>query len=280
MMLRNQAVFISVWVLGCAWQSATAQTYNWLSGYDSANAIENRIPVPNGFRRIEVPQGSCADWIRKIPISKNATSVYRYDGSIAREHNAHFAVLDIDIGYKNLMQCADALIRLRAEYLYSKNLFDSISFNFTSGDTANYADWKKGYRPAVEANNVRWVKLAEMDSSYSGFREYLDSVFMYAGTHSLAKEMKKVSGIDSALIGDAFILGGFPGHAVMIADICVDTNSGNRLYLFIQGYTPAQNIHIIKNDKRSDSLPWFEFTPGDTLEIIHWKFTEENLRQF
>ncbi|MGH8016518.1 MAG: DUF4846 domain-containing protein, partial [Candidatus Zixiibacteriota bacterium] len=104
--------------------------------------------------------------------------------------------------------------------------------------------------------------------------------FMYAGTHSLSKEMKRVNYVDSAGIGDAFILGGFPGHAAMIADMCVDKSTGRRLFLLIQGFTPAQDIHIIKNEARSDGLPWFEMESKDTLVILLWKFTEEHLRRF
>ena len=41
-------------------------------------------------------------------------------------------------------------------------------------------------------------------------------IFMYAGTLSLSKEMQPIS-INNMQIGDVFIQGGSPGHAMIIS---------------------------------------------------------------
>lgn len=83
-------------------------------------------------------------------------------------------------------------MRLRAEYLYKCKAYDQISFNFTNGFRADYAKWAEGYRISVRGNQVSWYKSKERDYSYKTFRAYLDVVFAYAGTLSLAKELKAV----------------------------------------------------------------------------------------
>ncbi len=260
--------------------SPQLHSYPWLADYDSLNSIACLVKLPDGYKRIEVEAGSYSDWLRQLPIRNTQHEIYQYDGKKVTEHAASYAVIDIDVGDRDLQQCGDAIIRFRADYLFSKSLYDSIAFTFTSGDTAYYTGWRAGLRPNVKAQKVEWSKLAEVDSSYSGFREYLDSVFMYAGTYSLSKEMKQVKSVDSIQIGDFFVLGGFPGHAVIVADMAVTPADRRKLFLLIQGYTPAQDIHIIKNPARDDGLPWFELPAGDTLEILHWKFTEKHLRRF
>ena len=48
-------------------------------------------------------------------------------------------------------------------------------------------------------------------------------------------------------IGDVFIKGGFPGHAVVVLDMAENDRTGQRVFLLAQSYMPAQDIHIMKN---------------------------------
>ena len=90
----------------------------------------------------------------------------------------------MEIGKRDLQQCADAVIRLQAEYLYKHKAYDRIHFNFTNGFRADYTKWAEGYRISVKGNQVSWYKSKEKDYSYKTFRAYLDVVFAYAGTLS------------------------------------------------------------------------------------------------
>ena len=259
---------------------AQSHRYNWANDYDSNSALINHIPLPAGFSRTTVEPDCYADWLRHLPVKDGQKVSYTFDGRPAMSEDVVYAVLDIEVGSSDLQQCADAIIRLHAEYLYTLGKYRDIKYNFTSGDTSRYDSWIKGYRPLVNGNKVSWTKSAMMDSSYQSFRNYLYNVFMYAGTYSLEKEMISVESYDSIQIGDALILPGFPGHAVMVADIIINEESGERSYLFIQGYTPAQDIHVIKNPSRHNGLPWFELKPNNNLRIMHWIFDEYNIRRF
>ena len=119
-------------------------------------------PPPPGYERTAADDDSFAGWLRGLPLEDGCPALRLYDGrTIARA--PHVAVIRIDIGDRDLMQCADAAIRLRAEYLYAKGEYDAIDFCFTSGDTASFRDWIAGRRPEVNGNDVHWIDRAAPD---------------------------------------------------------------------------------------------------------------------
>jgi hypothetical protein len=187
--------------------TALAQ-YPWLDNYDSAQSIVSRIPPPDGYKRVEVEEGSFQQWLRNLPLKEGKPPIYLYNGEKKFFQLANYAVIDIDVGDQDLQQCADAVIRLRSEYFYSKGYYDSIAFNFTSGDRFRYADWLKGITPEVNNNDVSWKQLSERDNDRATFKKYLDILFTYAGSYSLSEELLKVPDINNMRIGDVFIEGG------------------------------------------------------------------------
>ncbi len=186
----------------------------------------------------------------------------------------------MDVGNKDLQQCADAIIRLRAEYFYSKGNYEAIRFNFTSGDEASFKKWAEGYRPVVKGNRVRWHHSETYNASYSKFRNYLDTVFMYAGSHSLSKELQPVRNINDMKAGDVFIEGGFPGHAVIVADMAVNKTTGKKLFLLAQSYMPAQDMHILRNPVNQGQNPWYKINFGQKLYTPEWTFERNQLKRF
>jgi murein L,D-transpeptidase YafK len=254
--------------------------YSWLAHYDEKNALINRIKTPEGYKRIPVQIGSFADWLRNLPLKPGHPPVYLYTGNRKSYQGGHYAVINIDIGTKDLQQCADAIIRLYAEYLYSRNEVDTIEFKITSGDIVKFRTWTGGYRPSVNNNRVTWDHPALPDSSYSVLREYLDFVFTYAGTYSLSKQLQSVSDYNNMEIGNIFIRGGFPGHAVIILDMAINTQTGEKIFLIGQSYMPAQDIHILKNLHDPNLSPWYRADFGDTLYTPQWNFTSRDLKKF
>lgn len=259
---------------------AQSLSYPWLSAYDSAQCVAARFPAPAGYTRVPAAQGSFGDWLRHLPLQPGLPPVLLYNGEKKALQDAHCAVVDIDVGNRDLQQCADAIIRLRAEYLYSRGRIDSIRFTFTSGDTAYLSRWFLGDRPLVSNNHVRWKRQTECTHGYQSFREYLDCVFTYAGTQSLERELRKVTDPRDLRIGDVFIIPGFPGHAVIVVDLAHNPDSGEKIFLLAQSYTPAQSIHVLRNLADSSLDPWYHLSPGDTLDVCGWLFTERHLRRF
>ena len=259
---------------------AGTNTYPWLEGRAAVRSVARDIPVPKGYVRTQVESGSFADWLRNLPLKEAGAQVLLFDGRKKPNQFIHEAVVDIDTGAANLQQCADAIMRLRAEYLFSLGMHDSIRFNFTNGNPALFARWRQGYRPLVKANTVRWERKAKADSGYRTFRSYMDTVFKYAGTDSLSREMEEQADVKQMRIGDIFIRGGFPGHAVIVVDMAENRETGDKVFMIAQSYMPAQDIHILKNLNDPTAAPWYSVAFGDQLRTPEWEFSRTQLKCF
>ena len=257
-----------------------ATLYKWLSEYEPEESIERRIAPPAGYRRVNAAAGSFEAWLRGLPLKPGRPAVMLFDGRPKANQEAHHAVLDLDVGTRDLQQCADSVIRLRAEWLYASDRRDDIHFNFTSGDRADFSKWAHGFRPVVRGNKVTWSKTAAPDASYRSFRPYLDVVFTYAGTASLSAEMAPVADVKSLRAGDVFIVGGSPGHVVIVVDVAADPRSDARVFLLAQGYMPAQEMHVLRNPNDATLSPWYRADFGDTLRTPEYTFRKTDLKRF
>ena len=221
------------------------------------------IPVPEGFTRITTTPGSFGDYLRNTELKTEDNKVYLHNGELKWNQSAQFAVLKIDVGTRDLQQCADAVMRLRAEYLYEQKQYNKIHFNFLSdGKPRYFNDYAKG------------------DLSHKKFRKYMDYIFSYANTSSLKNELKKVNSSDDIQIGDVFIQKGKPyGHAITVMDIAKN-ESGEIIFLLSQSYMPAQDIHILKNPKNKAISPWYKAKKTGSLYTPEWTFTFNDLMRF
>lgn len=235
------------------------------------------INPPAGYERVETD--AYGRYLRSLPLKPEGTPVKLHDGTIKYYQGGAFAVIDMEIGTRDLQQCADAVMRLRAEYLWHSKQYDKIHFNFTSGFRADYVKWAEGYRTSVKGNDVRWYKGAEEDYGYATFRKYMDKVFMYAGTASLTKELVSVSVADLQ-IGDVFIVGGHPGHAMVIVDMAKDV-WGNKAIMVAQSYMPAQDIHIVTNLNNEQVSPWYIINANTkSVDFPEYYFNVNQIKRF
>jgi hypothetical protein len=240
--------------------------------------IEERFQPPAGCTRIPVAQGSFAAWLRRLALRPGRPQVHLFDGRLKANQEAHEAVVAIDVGRRDLQQCADAVIRVRAEWLWARGCEDAIAFHFTSGGLARWTAWRAGTRPRVEGSQVRWVPAAAADGSYQSFRRYLEVVFTYAGSASLAGELRPVGDPSRIEGGNVLIQGGHPGHAVLVVDVA-ERRDGRRVFLLAQSYMPAQEIHVLRNPAGVGS-PWYEAATAGELVTPEWTFRYSDLRRF
>lgn len=246
----------------------------------SGSSISTRIHPPVGYQREVLDESSFAYFLSSFSVKADGAEVLLYNGKRKANQDIHAAVLDIDVGNRDLQQCADAVIRLRAEYLWSQKRYRAIAFNFTNGFKAEYWNWRMGNRIVVDGNDISWKPTSKESKSYRSFKAYMNMIFAYAGTHSLSRELE-IQSIEKIMIGDVFISGGFPGHAVVVVDKAVHEETGEVMVLLAQSYMPAQNIHVLKNTSRPDISPWYSIRDfHEEVVTPEWTFKKDQLRKF
>ena len=237
------------------------------------------ISLPGGFTYVDDGDSAYSNWLLDLELKKSKT-VYLYNGKLKSNQEAQYGVLNIDIGKKDLVQCADAAMKLRADHLFEKHLYDQIKFLATSGDEISFESWLKGMRWKEQgAKLVSYNIHKEASNIQQEYNSFMELVFSYCGTYSLSNQMKTVKDIMSIQPGDVFVYGGFPGHAVTV--MAVAKNEGDeRVFLLSQGYMPAQDIHILKNYANTDQNPWYNVSELYPLYTPQWQFEKESLKRW
>lgn len=230
----------------------------------SGKTISSRFNLPEGYSYSQAQENSWGAFLRDLPLKPDGSEVKTYRGEIKPNYQTYLAVVDLPIGTKDLHQCADAVMRLRAEYLFSQSKFNEISFRQANGKTIFYSTWLSGKTP--DKTNL-WT--------------YLETVFNTCNTTSLNQQLESKS-FEMLAIGDVFITGPPPGqsygHAIIIVDKCVAKN-GKVKFMLAQSYMPAQEIQILDNPA-NPGCPWYDLDFGQTLDTPEWDFTASQLKSF
>ena len=239
------------------------------------DVLVDRFAPPPGYRRIAVDDGGFGAWLRALPLRPSGAPILLHTGQPRGTQSGAAAIVDIDVGRADLQQCADAIIRLRAEYLRASGQRHALAFRFTNGERYAYADYLQGRRPTPRGNTITWVSARASDDTRAAFRAWLDVIFTYAGTISLARELARVE--DAARIepGDVLIQPGSPGHAIIAVDVA--ERDGQRVALFAQSFMPAQSIHVLRGPIAG---AWYPATRDVAFDTPDWRFTAADLKRF
>jgi hypothetical protein len=221
------------------------------------------LALPKGFVRSQEKTNSFGYFLQNLPLKPHGTEVLTYSGYVPTTNNTAFAVIDLPVGNKDLLQCADAIMCLRASYLYAQKREKEISFNFVSGFKCDYQSYTEGYRFSEKTNS--WVQTTVAANTESVFEKYLELVYTYASTISLNKSLQSVQDKQNLQVGDVFIKAGSPGHCFVVVDKC-QNSSGEVRFAIAQGFMPAQSIHLLKNDSETH---WFSLTEDYSTQISY-----------
>ena len=244
------------------------------------NSLQSRIPTPsNNYQRTTVSKNSFGQYLRNVKLKPKGSKAQYYNGDYKEPDNVYMAVLDVDIGTEDLHQCADAIMKLKADYHYHSKEYDKIHFNLTNGHRIDYTEWRKGRRIKLNGNKTTWDNGQKPSTSYEAYWDYLELIFMYAGTASLSKELRPVKMKDMQ-IGDVLIKGGFPGHGVIVMDMAINPDTGEKLYLLAQSYMPAQQTQVLVNISDPQLSPWYRLNEYPVIVTPEYQFDNTDLMRF
>lgn len=239
--------------------------------------LSARFATPTGFDRVADPAPYAA-WLRDLPLRTDRDHVLAFDGRALPRPAAAIAALDVGDG--DLQQCADSAIRLHAEFLWASGQAERAAYHFTSGDRSAWADWRDGERFAIKGSRVERLQGEPRRDSWASYRSWLQYVFRYAGTRSLARDSAPVGADEPVRAGDVFVDPGSPGHAVVVLDLATDGR--DHLALLGQGYMPAEDFHVLRSPDAVDGV-WFRLPddPDAPFDTPSWPgFTRGDLRRF
>ena len=132
----------------------------------AAKTMVSRYAAQSGYQRLSYEKSTFQYYLSNFPLKSIDAKVYYYNGEPKANKAVYASAFDIDVGKKDLQQCADVIIRLRAEYLYGQKRHNEIHFDFTNGFGVDYTKWAEGYRLKISGNNTSWYKAKEEDYSY------------------------------------------------------------------------------------------------------------------
>ena len=245
--------------------SVDVAAYPWLGdrtcGSQTVVApLASRFEPPAGFVRARVEPGSFGQWLRGLPLRPGGAVLdYRGRTILAEDDPRMAAIVALDEGTADLQQCADSIVRLHAEWLWSKGS-RAMSYRAASGAAMPFSRWIAGERPSADGNALVWKASARASDrdDHGAFRKYLDAVFTWANTGALARDATRAS-VEALRPGDFFVLAGAPGHAVLVLDVAANER-GERVALLGQGYMPAQSFHVLRPSR---SAVWFTIDPAE-----------------
>jgi Domain of unknown function (4846) len=255
--------------------------YPWKRRTTGYSPISKRIPTPKGYKRVILKKRSYQYYLRHLPLLPPGTKVKDYKGNVLHGSDVAAAVIDMDVGKRDLQQCMDTIQRVRGEYYWSVDKSSKVTFRFGSSiGYFGWAKWRRGFRPVRKGRRWKLVKKRSTSNSYKNFRRYLVYISAMTGTVNSTRE-KKVKTLKDLKAGDYFVHPApsavIYGHAVIIVDIAKNSK-GKVKALIAQGYTPAQDFHVITSPGKKI---WYDIDPKTIINTPLWPgFKWSDLRRF
>jgi hypothetical protein len=244
--------------------------YPWKRKNAKYTPLSLRLAPPPGYRRVGQAVGTYGHWLRHLPVRRRSSKVHDYTGRVLPgSTSVSAAVIDLNVPPKDRQQCIDTILRLRAEYLWWKNKKGKIKFRYAGGKYFGWSHWRKGLLPRRKRGRTVFVKRRSGRSgSRKSFAAYLSYMFAMTGTMHHVREPRVT--FDKMQPGDFFInpppRSGALGHAVVILDLA-RRQDGAIAALIGEGYTPAQDFHVLKTPK---GKRWYRLDPRRPVSTPQW----------
>ncbi len=235
----------------------------------AGQTVGTRFRPPPGFLRSNQAVGSFGAFLRELPLKPDGDAPLLFDGTKAE--GASSAVVSLPV--TELMQNTDALLKLRAEYLFQQGRQAEIQFHFLSGFAFSFDKWAEGYQVAVDGKNVRWVKVGEPDASAARLNKYLNTLYAYSNATAALADVESAQ---TPEIGCVFLEDG----GAIIVDMATNAESGERAVILAKGGNPAQEITLLTNAKEPSLSPWLVVSDGGVIYTQSNSYVIDAMQRF
>ena len=222
--------------------------------------IFTRFETPENYKR-SIQNTEFAKWLNNLSLKNSNVPVYTYEGRVKTNPNVYVGVIDLVQPKKNLQFNSNALLRLRAEYLYRSKNYKKLD------ELSN-----------IKANPTTYTDFTNGDNSYNKFTEYLNNYLSSITPNSINELLTRVS-LKEIQIGDIFFQSGnIKNHGVIVIDMAKNYK-GQKLFILAQSYYPSQDIQVLTNPSNDFISPWYEAKEG-VLLTPEWRFLTSDLMRF
>ena len=231
-------------------------------GNGSANEVQSdSVAVSSDSQyTIQYQDDAFYKFLCSLPRKKRMAEIKNYKGEDAGMSYYKYCVIDFPL-LSPVEQCADVCMHLRAEYFFRQKQYDKIHFHDVGGKDHKYTG----------------------GASRQALNAYLKKIYNISNTASMYAEMQIVPSLSDIRPGDVLIYpakGNKLGHVVMVSEVAKDVK-GDIYFQVIQGFTPACELHIVKNNDVSGNSPWFKLDPNaDVVKIDNFTFRKDQLRRW
>ncbi len=241
-------------------------SYPWLAMQpDPITHNINVITPKAGYLRLTAVPGTFGEWVQHLPLKAGNPPVLTYDGVEAPNQYKHAQVVDIDAGKDNLQKSTNAILRLRAEYLFAKDWLWQINFPTKSGNKVDFRSW---------------AKEKKLPTDHMALIEYLNELSPQTDASTLASMLKPVTNIHDMEPGDVMVKQTEPSYAVLVMDVVEDPVTKKRYFTLGTSHMPAQDFYVIINPSDSSITPWYSQSPGNTMGMPEGVFQADMLMRF
>ncbi len=217
------------------------------------------LPLPKGYERVAGLPGF-SSWVQELPLFPKGTPVTNPYGSEVLSPPAEVLAVTTVPVLSNACQCADMAILLWAYYHQSIGQEKTLRFKSVSGDWMDYSAYRTGtrYHPTEDGRHLKSYSTRDSRSD-AGFQGFLKTVFLYAGSASLSRDLPR---LDPRFVqaGDLFVQpparGGQTGHVSVVVDTARNAQ-GQRLYRMAYGYIPAMSLFLVSPEAGQGHDGWF-----------------------
>lgn len=247
------------------------------------NSVSTRIETPENYDRIAFSEDTYEYYLQNYPLHTADKKVMKYDG-YEKLYECYVGVVVSDLNIAIDMIHGEHIIQfLRANFLFQNKRYDKINYCYDDGRRITFDQWGAGGRFVLKNSEYIIDTIASKDYSYESFKLYMKELYSKSTTQSLTMDTKYLQ-VSDINIGDVFVQPkeyNGPGHAVLVMDAAINSETGEKLVLLAQGFTPSQNIHILKNPYDESISPWYRVDDESPyFATAQWTFRKKHIRRF